>query len=459
MKWYNKIKYRHYNATRTVNAKSSLCHAPSKSILFVQGGKIMACHYNRGFILGVYPETTIKEVIKGTKIRELRSKLNNYTFPESCWYCQQEIENQRFYQAGCKKYDYLSEHENKDFITSLEFQTSNQCNLECIMCTGEYSSLIRSNREKGKAHANPYDDAFVEQVIPLLQNAKYASFTGGEPFVNALYYKIWDKLIELESDIEITISTNGTIFNERIKEYLEKLNMSITLSIDSMDKNTYENIRQGASYEKVMNNIESFMEIHHHKNRLFSIKTVLMEQNIDHFPELFGFFNNKHTQIYPKLVWAPVDLSLRFFEKSKLISIIEKLNNRCFENINNVQKFNRIRYQEIIETLNQWANDNISHSLESNLAKTTNELSETLLQFLKSYILNDEMIDHQKRESLLLQIQHLKETIEELKTNNPFHEQLSHILTLPRPMIINEFYRMDISKFFHRLYSLKMDKT
>ena len=30
----------------------------------------------------------------------------------------------------------------------LEFELINTCNLECVMCTGEYSSLIRAKREK-----------------------------------------------------------------------------------------------------------------------------------------------------------------------------------------------------------------------------------------------------------------------------------------------------------------------
>lgn len=457
MKWNNKIKFRKYNSTRSKNAKSVLCHAPTKSLLFVQGGKIMACHYNRGYMLGIYPENSIEDVIKGTKIKELQSTLNNYSFPKSCWYCQQEIENQRFYQAGCKKYDYLIENENKNVITSLEFQTSNQCNLECIMCTGEYSSLIRSNREKGEAYINPYDDAFVEQVIPLLKTAKFASFTGGEPFLNPIYYKIWDKLIDLKSNIQITISTNGTIFNEKIREYFEKLNMSITLSIDSLNKSEYEKIRQGASFEKVMNNIESFMEIHHQKNKLFSIKTVLMEQNINNFHKLFQFFNEKHTQIYPKLVWAPVDLSLRFFEKKKLLTIIENLKKHSFSNNDDIQKFNIIRYHEIIETLSQWGNENVYQSLEDYLSKSTNELSEILFHFLKEHILNDEMIEHEKRELLLMNLSLMKKIIREQITDENFHYQLSHILTLPRPLIINEFYRMNIEKFFYRLYSLKKD--
>lgn len=450
MKWLNKLKYKNYNEVRHETALGSICHAPSKSLLFTQGGKLMSCHYNRGYVLGVYPENNIEEIINGEKLKSLQNKLQNYSFTDSCWFCQQDISNGRYFQSGCIKYDYLSEFGKSNDIVSLEFQTDNICNLQCIMCSGEYSSEVRKNREKGKAYISPYDDNFIKQIKPLLEEAKFLNFTGGEPFLNKNYYKIWDYLCSVNSSAQITISTNGTILNEKILEYFQKLNFSLTISIDTLDAENFEYIRQNASFEKVFGNINKFIEIHKNKSRLMSIKTVLMDKNIDDLPQLFEYFNNKNIQIYPKLVWAPVDLSLRYSSKERLKSIVQNIENYSFRNENDVQKFNTIRYNEIIENLKTWHSEESFSEYDINLKLTKIQLSKKLQKIIISHISQDEIISNENRDKLLLLAEKLINDIEKSKVSQ---SELAKILSFSIPLIINEFYRQDNEKFLNRLIS------
>ena len=111
------------------------------------------------------------------------------------------------------------------------FELSNICNLECVMCNGDYSSLIRKNREKRDELAIPYDEKFLlqlEEYIPFLEEVK---FYGGEPFLIELYYGIWEKIIRLNPAVRISVQTNATVLNRRVNEVLSKTNFHINVSL------------------------------------------------------------------------------------------------------------------------------------------------------------------------------------------------------------------------------------
>ncbi len=95
------------------------------------------------------------------------------------------------------------------------------------------------------------DSLPVDQLEEFIPHLKEAKFLGGEPFLIDIYYKIWDKIIELNPSVKITITTNGTVFNKRVQEILEKLDCNIIMSIDAFNKTTYESIRIQGDYEKI----------------------------------------------------------------------------------------------------------------------------------------------------------------------------------------------------------------
>ena len=204
-----------YNRTRPMDRQDKICHAPFKSLLFIPSGKAMACHYNRGLSLGQYPEQSIKEIWFGQKIDKLRSYIDNHDLSYGCQNCRYNLNNRQFHLAGAWKHDYLGNSPN-GYPVLLDLQIDNTCNLECVMCSGEYSSLIRKNREKKPGYINPYDEAFVEQLTAFIPHLQGANFTGGEPFLIKTYFNIWDRILELNPQMQIYIHTNGTVLNERI---------------------------------------------------------------------------------------------------------------------------------------------------------------------------------------------------------------------------------------------------
>ena len=185
-------------------------------------------------------------------------------------------------------FDYLdSYHDISDvYPVALNFDFGNICNYECIMCGGKWSSSIRKNREKLPALKTPYDDQFVEQLRKFIPKLKFANFLGGEPFLNGIYYKIWDLMAELNPDIHINITTNGSVYNSKIESYLKKFNScTITISLDSINESTYAFIRKNGNLKTVLENLEKFKAL----GKMRGIAVCPMIQNVYEMPQLVEF--------------------------------------------------------------------------------------------------------------------------------------------------------------------------
>jgi MoaA/NifB/PqqE/SkfB family radical SAM enzyme len=223
------------------------------------------------------------------------------------------------------------------------------------MCSGEYSALIRKNREKGTPYISPYDENFVNQIKKYIPFLKQASFTGGEPFLIEIYYQIWDLIQILNPHLQIYVSTNGTILNNKIKKYLDKLNFNFTISIDSLQKDNYEKIRRNASLEKTLENIDFFIRYAKTKNLNINIKSVVTPFNYKNIPEVLEFCNNNQINFIPKTVLIPSFGNFSFSSEliiddaTKTFEEIIKIKNPTSQTENN----NYSRFKEILNEIKE----------------------------------------------------------------------------------------------------------
>ncbi|MBF0344197.1 MAG: radical SAM protein [Nitrospirae bacterium] len=129
------------------------------------------------------------------------------------------------------------------------FEVTNHCNLRCVMCAHTQEGL---RMEKGHMEWPLFEDVF-RQCGDI---KSVCLFSAGEP----LLARNWDSIVgycveNLPDGVDITFSTNGLLFTkEKILPLLGK-NVSITISVDGATQNTYESIRQGGSFEKLLRNI------------------------------------------------------------------------------------------------------------------------------------------------------------------------------------------------------------
>ncbi|MBL4577851.1 MAG: radical SAM protein [Flavobacteriales bacterium] len=345
-----------YNKTRPLDRRDKICHAPFKSLLFIPSGKAMACHYNRGHSLGQYPESSIHDIWFGEEISKLRHYLDNKDLSYGCQNCKQNIVNKQFHTAGAWRHDYLGEAYS-GYPVLIDLQIDNTCNLECAMCSGEYSSLIRKNREKKPAYINPYDDAFIEQLDEFIPHLKGLNLTGGEPFLIETYYRILDRVKELNPEMQIYIHTNGTVLNNKVKSYLEDLNFNFTISVDSIVKETYEKIRVNAKLENVLANIKFFHEYTQKKESSLHVKCCVMQDNILEIPDFMHHFNEQNISVQLKPVWFPSTRSLRNRSSSVLATIVKAIGEPSLRGDTHFQRLNIERYKELISQVQLWSEE------------------------------------------------------------------------------------------------------
>lgn len=298
-----------YNKNR--NNPEKLCYAPFSSIAWYQDGHAAACCFNREHILGRYPQQSLKDIWFGAKANELRKQVAQNNLDLGCFDCKNHLLTKNYGAVKALNYDYLgNEQVAHNYPLLMDFLLSNTCNLECQMCSGVYSSCIRANREKLPATTEVYDENFAGQLAEFLPHLKWANFSGGEPFLITSYFHIWDKIATVNPHILCGVTTNGTVLNNRIKDWLSVLRFNISISIDSLNAERFASIRRNAVLERVLENFLYFRDYTRQKGTGLTINTTPMITNWMDIPDIVRFANQHRVQIYFTNMWQPPAFAL-----------------------------------------------------------------------------------------------------------------------------------------------------
>ncbi|MBK8706475.1 MAG: radical SAM protein [Saprospiraceae bacterium] len=164
----------------------------------------------------------------------------------------------------------------------------------------------------------------------------------------------------------VHITTNGTVYNNKVQRILEKLNVVLIVSIDSFEKETYEQIRVNANYERVMENFEAFVRIIRAKGRSLTLATCPMTLNWREIPSILERCNKEDFPLYFNTLWFPLELSLRHLSSTELHEIITYYKGFELTDTTFVQRENNAMFLSLIHQLEHWRD--LAHSLEMKLA-------------------------------------------------------------------------------------------
>ncbi len=372
-----------YNSHRPLGPQKYSCYAPFKSIYFGHHGKAVACCFNRDYALGVYPKQSIKQIWQSTEADKLRDYIKHNDFSLGCLGCKQQLIGGNFDAVKAKQYDEQVLNRN-GYPSVMEFELSNVCNLECEMCSGNFSSLIRAKREKLPPLVSPYDDAFVRQLEEFIPHLEEVKFYGGEPFLIEIYYQIWEKIMELNPKVRISVQTNATVLNNRVKRILENTNFHINVSFDSLQKETYESIRINAEYERTMENLKWYREYCRQRNTFFGVSVCAMTQNWRELPDFINFCNDLDVPVYFHTVSNPKHCSIREMKADEIKVVLDELSAFSFPEANAVQKKNRTHYINYVDQIKDWYN----HAMKVKRAKQSTSFAD-FAELLATHVQND----------------------------------------------------------------------
>lgn len=184
----------------------------------------------------------------------------------------------------------------KNSDMSLTIEPNNICNLKCIMCPYKDS--------KRKKETMPMDlfKKIVKQAKEL--GCKEVHLTQyNEPFTDRF---IFERIAYIrKKGMGSSFYSNGTILNKEMRrKLLENPPDWIRFSVDSTDKKTFEEIRKGANYEQVVDNITSLFK---ERNRLgkklplIEVFFTILERNKNDARRFLRFWKGKcdFASLYP----------------------------------------------------------------------------------------------------------------------------------------------------------------
>lgn len=358
-----------YNQSRTCNDKAVLCHAPFTNINFEQTGNATVCCYNRKHVLGVFPKDSLTEIWFGAQAESIRNYIRENNLDHGCRMCGLQLQSKNYAGVKAKLYDVYAENRlqkasswlgkfwGKEKVLMpkvIEFELENTCNLECIMCNGDFSSSIRKNREKRPPQKSPYTKEFVQQLALFMPSLTDMKFLGGEPFMIDIYYDIWELASKVNPSIMMHITTNATMLNSRTKKLLEGMKAGINVSIDSVEKRTYEYIRIGATYERVIENLDWLIDYTHRKKTYLWFSVCPMVINRFEIPDIIRYANQRDIGVYFNTVWWPEDQTIRFMPYAELDELIAFYSQIELPENTRIEKINANNFDGFVSQVKFW---------------------------------------------------------------------------------------------------------
>jgi len=390
---------RAYNRTRPKGPQVEICHAPFKSIYFGHYGNAIACCYNRTYILGKYPTDSIRGIWEGEKARKLRQLISENNLDHGCQGCKAQIVAGNYDATKAKQYDQLKLNRN-GLPSVMEFELSNTCNLECQMCSGDFSALIRKNRENRPPLIEPYDDAFVDQLEEFIPHLEEAKFYGGEPFLVEIYYKIWERIIELNPKIRISVQTNATVLNSRVKHILERSEFHLNLSIDSFDRGNYERIRTNANYDRTMENLEWFYNYCKQRGTFFGISACAMTSNWRDLPEVVRRCNALDVPVYFHTVFFPTSEGFHSLTEEGLTEVLTELEPFQFTEDTPVRKKNSRHFQDMLKQLRYLLGQKRTTVPQGHAITSVDEFKNFVRKFIATYSGWSDAVKHERQKAI-----------------------------------------------------------
>lgn len=397
-----------YRKTRLLKDRP-VCQAPFNSMYFNVFGEVGPCWLNL-HSMGRYPENSIRDIWFGEPFNELRKALKRQNLEFKCGQCLDNIRNDNHHSVLAKLYDY--QYELQEYPSVMEFELSNRCNLECVMCKGDLSSTIRKNREQRHPLVSPYDNDFVQQLEEFIPHLKEAKFLGGEPFLIEQYFSIWQKMVELNPTIKITVTTNGTVFNSRIASLLSSLRFNVIVSIDAFNESRYEEIRKRAVYNRVIQNLHWFHDYTKQEGTYFQVSMNPLRKNRFELSNYVDYCNQHGMNLWFNTVVYPHSETLKTLSSKKLQETYDHLRKHVFQIRTNrctkeVFKNNIVTFNNFVENqLKVWIR--VQEKEEENRCQnaqnmTTMELIESLGSEMNDYIVHDAYLtDNQKTNRISL---------------------------------------------------------
>ena len=228
----------------------SFCSQPFNRIEIYPNGDVFNCcpSFIKYYSIGNIFQTPFAEIWNGEKARELRKMILNSDFS----LCEDMCNKKNGDDKRCPEFkEYVDKYPEE-----ISVSTDNVCNVRCKIC--------RDERYKTNFDNNVLLDEIKHVWLPIFKDAKVLRFgCSGEPFASYRETTIIKETAKFYPDLKFHFHTNGILGTE---EKLKELNVydkidTMTVSLHSASRWTYNKIVRGGNYSKVMKNLELYSKM------------------------------------------------------------------------------------------------------------------------------------------------------------------------------------------------------
>lgn len=302
------------------------CAAPSTSMYFDPKGRVLACCHSHLAPLGRVTDSSLEEIWWGDAADRFRSEVAKAALPDACRHCRWQLADGNESSVFLHQFDRFGRPGAElDWPAQLEFAFSNRCNLECVMCNGDFSSTIRSRREGRSPLPEVYGESFFTELEPFLSHVRQTRYLGGEPFLVPEYQRIWDLLVAEGRPVSCDVTTNGTVWTPRMERTLAALPFSVGVSLDGVRRETVEAIRVGAEFDALMANVERFSAYCAGRGTPFTLTFCLMRVNWRELADFVRLADGLGAAVAVNTVTWPPHLSLYELAPAALGPVVDGL--------------------------------------------------------------------------------------------------------------------------------------
>jgi organic radical activating enzyme len=301
----------------------NFCVVPWTNFELYTNGDVRTCSVG-GTRLGNINKTSIHDILAGDKLTNIRKNMLDNKADKNCTWCvHRTIEDDNF--------SYLRDHYNSRLIDEdidyldtnnfdlrfIDLHWSNICNLRCIMCWPQQSSLIAKDQKVITASVDKKNiNTIIDMIKQNQKNLKEIYLSGGEPFYIPYNTLLLDQLENTNIPLRINTNMHWKKNNKLFKILTKKFkNVQLTMSVDALgDKFDY--IRNGANWNRFISNLQYVRDNTDFEIRINSIFSVMNAIDIDKVVNFF-YHDQKIKDITINILHRPTPIDAKNYPTEK----------------------------------------------------------------------------------------------------------------------------------------------
>lgn len=240
-------------------------------------------------------DQTVKEIWNSKHWKDARKKMLAGEKVSACDHCYKEeaagIRSHRINEnvlwtreLGKEKIDSLIEATQEDGtldedLVTLDLRLGNTCNLQCVMCRPQDSSMwlkpgkklvdiLATDAKWDWKHKIDIDTTKFEwykkenlwqEFEPMFANIRHMIFAGGEPLLIKEHFRLLKRLVETghSKHINLRYHTNGTTLPQEILELWKEFSyVELMVSLDAWGEH-HDYVRYPADWSVILNNLKT----------------------------------------------------------------------------------------------------------------------------------------------------------------------------------------------------------